>query len=337
MKLIEERDERNRHRKLMKAQYDSIMTLSDNRKQYRLLGEGMVTYGGGEPWFYITRGTLDRFYAELDADYVGTVKAGHIDFNEFPDRVVGYWSKADLELKDDGDGRKALYVTPTLLTDSPVLKALQSLPFAIGTSVEMLLSENEELTANETLNPYQVPIVDSVDIRDFAFVGNAGDVNSMGVHLKGEFKAMEFEKLKELLDTEGKSIEEVNQLLSALDAPAAEETPEQEAELEAEEESSEEETEEVAEETEEVAEEENQAEDLSEALASVRSLMEELRAELDLLRNENVDLKAKLEAKEEEWKTFSKNLKKLSVSMTDKPKHKEPVEHKVQYTDGIGE
>lgn len=360
MKLIDERDERNRHRKLMKKQYDAVMTLSGERKQYRLLGEGMITYGGGEPWFYLTRGTLGRYVEELASDYVGTVKAGHIDFAEFPDRVVGYWSKADLELKDEEDGRQSLWVTPTLLVENPVLKSLQSLPFAIGTSVEMYTSVNEELTNNETLNPYQVPIIDNVNITDFAFVGDAGDVNCMGVQLKGETK-VDFEKLKELLDTEGRSIEEVNQLLSAIDAPVEDEVapaeepeqPEEEATEEEPAESAEEEAEkeanEVIEPENDEAEQEDDAvepeadpeeaepeEDLAEVLASVRGLMDELRAEVDSLRTENADLRAQLASRDASWADFKKKFSKLAAVRTDNKKPEKP-RMSVQYTDGIGE
>lgn len=336
MKLIDDRDARTKLRKLKKKQYDSMMNLSvSNEPKVRLLGEGMITYGGGQPWFYITKGTLMAYLNELEDDYVGSINIGHTDLATFPDRVVGWWTKADLELVDEEDGRQALYVTPHFIENHPYLEALRVLPFELGTSVEMYAQTNEELTNNRELNPYGVPIVDSLFIHDFAYVGDAGDVESMGVRLKGEIN-MDFDKLQSLLAEEGKSIEDVNKALAALDEPQAEEPvaepqPEEPAAEESVAEPQAEPEEPVAEEpTEEpqVTVETPGAEEFAQALKN-------LTEQINTLRAENEQLKADLASRDKSWEEFKQNFPKLSVISTDTKKPE--VKARVQYTDGIGE
>ena len=66
MNIIDERNVRTIHRKLRKKQYDEILELSTKKKKHcetvRLLDEGMVVDAGGNPYFYITKGTLKAYY-----------------------------------------------------------------------------------------------------------------------------------------------------------------------------------------------------------------------------------------------------------------------------------
>lgn len=338
MKLIDDRDARTKLRKLKKKQYDSMMNLSVSEEpKVRLLGEGMITYGGGQPWFYITKGTLRAYLDELDDDYVGTINIGHTDLATFPDRVIGWWTKQDLSLEEGEDGRQVLYAVPHFIPNHPYLEALRALPFELGTSVEMNARTNEELTNDKERNPYGVPVVDSLFIHDFAYVGDAGDVECMGVKLKGEID-MDFDKLQSLLAEEGKSIEDVNKALAALDEPTEEpvaeepvaEEPQQEEpqpeEPAAEEPQPEEHVEEPkAEEPVDITVETPGAEEFAQALMN-------LTEQINALRAENEQLKADLAARDASWETFKKN---LSVERTDIKKPE--VKAKVRYTDGIGE
>lgn len=351
MNIIDERDKRTIYRKLKKKQYDELMTLSVSDGDWvRLLDEGMVTYAGGEPWFYITRGTLRKYLESLPSDYVGSINIGHTDLASFPDRIVGSWKKDDLRLVDVGDGREAIEVKLNLIEDHPLIKALRLMPFELGVSAEFYTNVNEAMTNNESLNPFKVPVVDAVNITDFAIVGDAGNVNSMGIRLKGEM--MEITQLTELLSEEGKTIEDVTSLLEGLDTPEAvePETEESAAEPEAEEVEAEVEADEIAEaaeaEDEEVAEDE--FDDALPNLEQIAAQVESLQSEVETLRAENEDLrtrlaaaesvveqqKASLAAKDASWDKFRTVFKKLAVVPTDT---KEPVVKKVQYTDGIGE
>lgn len=346
MNIIDRRDKGNEHRKRMKGQYDSAMKLGvqESGEWYPLLQEGMVTYSDGTPYFYIMRGTLERFYDELPVDYEGSINVGHTDLASFPDRVVGRWTKSNLRVVDIEDGRQRLETNLPLNREHPIIKALEQSEFDVGLSVEMSMDVNWDLTDNQELNPFGVPIVERLFVYDYAIVGNAGDVNSMGVHLKGGSE-LQMNELAKLLSKEGGSnIAEITKLIDKAmsDTEQAEEkeettkleeeTPEEVAEEEtAEEETSEEET------SEEEASEEEVAEEPAAEDTGFKALMAQLADELKSLREENASLKEQLAAKKNEEAEFVNAFKKLSVSLSSKPKTPEPVaEHKV-YTDGIGE
>lgn len=346
MNIIDRRDKGNEHRKRMKEQYDSAMKLGvqESGEWYPLLQEGMVTYSDGTPYFYIMRGTLERFYDELPVDYEGSINVGHTDLASFPDRVVGRWTKSNLRVVDIDDGRQRLETNLPLNREHPIIKALEQSEFDVGLSVEMSMDVNWDLTDNQELNPFGVPIVERLFVYDYAIVGNAGDVNSMGVHLKGGSE-LQMNELAKLLSKEGGSnIAEITKLIDKAmsDTEQAEEkeettkleeeTPEEVAEEEtAEEETSEEET------SEEEAAEEEVAEEPAAEDTGFKALMAQLADELKSLREENASLKEQLAAKKNEEAEFVNAFKKLSVSLSSKPKTPEPVaEHKV-YTDGIGE
>lgn len=344
MRIIDDRDERTRNRKLKKKQYDELMTLSAKETTWaRLLDEGTITYSGGEAYLYIMKGTLSNFYESLDPEYVGSVNVGHTDISSFPDRIVGEWTKKDLRLVDIGDGRQALDVRIRLYEGHPIVEALKIQSFDLGVSAEFYPHFNDEMTNNETLNPLGVPIIDGVDITDYAIVGDAGNVNSMGVELKGDVQ-MDISKFAALLEGEGKSIEDMNVLLSALEAEEVEETPgtvEGIADETAKttevvtEEATEEEAEDTTEVAEEAAEAGEEAAENAEEAPSMSEVLQALMSEIQSLRNENAELKEKYSAKEAQWAEFTQKMKKLTVVKTDTKKPE--IKSNVQYTDGIGE
>ena len=366
MNIIDERDKRNRTRRRMKEQYDSVMTLSANDKWYRLLQEGMITFSDGSPYFYIMKGAIQRFYDALDPAYEGSINIGHTDLATFPERIVGKWTKENLRVVDIEDGRQALETDLPVNHEHPLVEALSMSPFDVGLSVEMRLHVNDAFTANETANPFGVPMVEDVEIFDFAIVGNAGDVNSMGVTLKGEVPKMDerLKKLADLLKDEGTtSLSDVTKLLedSLGEAEKVEEKAEEPKTEDLAEpseetvEASEEEVEEVAEDefeepqTDEPAVTEASAQENAEAtadtsafeevLAQISALKEELEAVKSQLAEKDEAIKeanARLAAKEADEKAFVEKFKNLSVSLTKEVKPKD-VKPKSQYTDGIGE
>ena len=345
MNIIKERDKTNIHRRKMKEQYDNVMQLSvQNHDWVPLLQEGMVTYGDGTPWFYIMRGAIQRFYDELPDDYEGSINIGHTDLATFPERIVGRWTKANLRVVDIGDGRDRLETDLPVNYEHPLVQALAQADFDVGLSVEMSTKINDNLTDNQDLNPFGVPIVEGLFVYDYALVGNAGDVNSMGIHLKGGTE-LQMNDLAKLLSKEGgDNLAEISKLMDAAlsDAETAEETAEESAEetteepVEEEIELAVEEAEEEAEEEVEEAEEEVQEEEEVEETDSFQSVMTQLAEELKSLREENASLKEQLAAKNNAEAEFIKKFKKLSVSLSSTPKVAAEPKKEV-YTDGIGE
>lgn len=347
MNIIEERDKQNIHRKNMKEQYDSTMKLSVQTQDWvPLLQEGMITYGDGTPYFYIMKGTLSRYLDELPADYEGSINIGHTDMATFPERIVGRWTRANLRVVDIEDGRQRLETNLPINREHPLVKALEQSEFDVGLSVEMSMNINEELTNNTELNPFGVPIVDAVFIYDYAIVGDAGDVNSMGIHLKGGTE-LQMNEIAKLLKKEGGSnISELNKILdkalleveeTSEETAEEEETSEELEVTESEEETAEETAEEEVAEEETTEEEAEEGEDEPSSDETFKVVMSQLAEELKSLREENASLKEQLAAKKNEEAEFINKFKKLSVSLGAAPKAQPVAEHKKVYTDGIGE
>lgn len=188
MKLIKDRDKRTVYRKLKKEAYDSLLNLSVSEKTYtqRLLDEGMIITGNGEPDFYIEKGTIQEYVDSFPDDIVGTINLGHLPFANFP-IILGTWGKEDLEVVDIGDGRKGLDVHFRLNTNLNIVKDLLQMPYDLGISSEVYLTWDGEATekVSAQLGVY-VPVAKGVYIEDFAIVGEAGNVNSSGLDLKGD-------------------------------------------------------------------------------------------------------------------------------------------------------
>lgn len=217
--LIETINERYEKRKAAKAKYDRMINLSnkteDRQKKtklasaskdntVRLLDEGMVVMGEDWPAFYIKKGVLKNWYDNLSSDYVGTINLGHEDYATYP-KILGTWTKEDLTLVDIGDGRNGLDVRLNLdeeVSDVQDIKRMQQkYDIPIGVSAEFYTETDWDATY---MLGFQV--ISKVDIQDFAIVGEAGNVNSGGVKLKGESeldnKKTPMEKLLSMLGKE---------------------------------------------------------------------------------------------------------------------------------------
>lgn len=348
MNIIDDRNVRTIHRKLRKKQFDDELDLSTKRKKrcetVRLLDEGMVVDANGNPFFYIAKGTLQTYYDALPDDYEGSINLGHMEFATFP-FLIGTWTKEDLHLVDIGDGRQALDVDLRLDDDSVFIKELRRMPYTLGVSAEFTFHRNETLSKK-----YGLEIIDGLFIRDFAIVGDAGNVNSSGIRLSEGGNAMTVRELSAALDAEQVSdLSDLNKKLDALiegesEASAAEETAEEAVTEEAateeavtEEEATEEAvTEEEA--TEEVATEEDPAEEET-VLAKVAGLLEALQKENAALKEELAEVKAQLSAKAKDEKEFMRLFKTLSASSGTERDATGDADDSADYvyTDGIGE
>lgn len=333
--LIDDRDKRTIHRRLAKENYDNIITLSADRSQtVRLLDEGAVVMANGVIDFYIQKGTLQKYMDALPADYVGSVNLGHERFSTFP-ILLGAWTKSDMHLVDIGDGRMGLDVDLHLDYDNPLMRSVvqsaDKYGYTLGVSSEFTYHVNEEASAE-----WGVMIIDDLFISDFAVVGEAGNVGSSNIQLKGEPMAITMKELSEKLNVEGgqdisKLNDALDKLLDPQEEPKAEETVEEAVETEEEVVETEEE---VVEEVEEETEETEETEEIT--LATVLEAIEALKAQLEDVKAENANLKEQLAAKDAEAKRFTEKFKNLIVTLSDEPKET-PKPSKVLYTDGIGE
>lgn len=337
MNIIDERDVRTVYRKLRKKEFDDIITLSAKKDEtVRLLDEGMVVTAAGNPDFYIMKGTMQAYYDSVPDDYEGSINLGHMTFATFP-ILLGKWTKKDLKVVDIGGGRKGLDVTLHLDDKNLLVKELKRAEYDLGVSAEFSYKYDEEAT-----DAYGILMVNEIFIHDFAIVGEAGNVNSSGIKLKGE--NMEFGNIMKLLG-EKKDLSAINDLIDqALEDEKNLEVEEKEPEKEletteegekAEEKPAEEKKEEKP--AEEVKEGEKEAEVTEEeefSLASVMEAISGLTEKVDALSKENDTLKQKLSAKEQEEEKFVSNFKKLSTALATE--RKETVVETPSFTDGFG-
>lgn len=191
--IIKEIEKRYEIRKKAKKKFDRVINLAvpggkesrvaslsaDLKGQtVRLLDEGVVVDAYGTPIFYIKKGALQASYDRLPDDYVGSINLGHMDFASFP-FLIGQWTKKDLSLVDIGEGRKGLDVSLNLDDNSVFVRELRRNPYTVGVSAEFSYCIDYE--SSELL---RLEVLDSIDIKNFAIVGEAGNVNSGGIRLK---------------------------------------------------------------------------------------------------------------------------------------------------------
>ena len=341
MNIIDERNIRTINRKIKKKEYDEMITLSvpETGQTVRLLDEGMVVDSAGNPWFYIMKGTLQKYLDALPDDYEGSINLGHMQFATFP-LILGKWNKKDLSLVDIGDGRMGLDVNLRLDDESFLVKELKRMPYDLGVSAEFSYHRNERLTEQ-----YNLEILDEIFIGDFAIVGEAGNVNSSNITLKGDTTVDLTKVLENLNEQKPDSLSDLNSILDkALSTEEAteevtEETVEEEVEAAEETVEEAEETVEAAEETvEEEVEEEAEEESSDNGLSAVLAIMHDLRVENERLRAENEKLQASLSAAKKAEKDFVEKFKNLSVSIREEKEPEKPAEkHHIGMTNGIGE
>ena len=348
MNIIDERDIRTIHRKLRKKEFDELITLSAKKdKTVRLLDEGMVVTAGGNPDFYIMKGTLQAYFDAIPDDYEGSINLGHMPFANFP-ILLGDWAKKDLKLVDIGSGRKGLDVTLHLDSENLLVKELKRADYDLGVSAELTY----ELDAAAT-EEYGIPMVNKLFIWNFAIVGEAGNVNSSGIKLGG--KNMELKEILAMIG-DGKDLSAVNDVLDkALETPKPEEKdkedgkPEKQeekpAELEGKPEKPEgkpaeepEKPEEKPKEEPKTEEKEGEKTDLSVVMDMIKGLSDRvkaLEAEKDSLEEEKSKLSKELEAKKQSEADFVEKFKKLGVALATESKEPE-VEEELFFTDGFG-
>lgn len=358
MNIIDERDERTKKRKIAKAKFDEIITLSATTGKgtvnlsakadasgIRLLDEGMIVYADGSPDFYIQKGTINKYLdggnmllkdregniMNLTDDYVGSINIGHLDFATFPVGIVGQWSKKSLSAVENEDGRTSLFVEPEINEEHPLIKALRVQNIPVGVSVEMYLHFNEKASEE-----YGVGIVDEIFISDFAIVGECGNVGSSETILKGGERVSEnLELMEEAVETAEETVEEtVETVEEAVETVEEMEVTEEVGEIEEVEEGIVEEAESEEDET-----EEDELELVMQSVNDLTAEIERLRAENEALKKTNKRINKKLQAELDKKKSFISNFPKLTVDMGLTEEKEEEPKAFVRYAsdDGIGE
>lgn len=281
----------------------------DNSEGYMtLLSEGSVLYTDDTIRLYLCKGTLKKWYDSIDGTFEGYVSTGHRDLNSYPVRE-GYFKKSDLKLVQDENGRYDLLVKPHVNLELSNMKdlILQDEPFAISSEFlwyakDIQDSDIEEYAKLVVYNiehggDIDVPITDEIEIMGFSFVGNPGNAKSGGYEpsllVRNEEEHL---NKKEILD-------KVLAHLSAEVAPEEAVTEEVVA------------TEEVAEVEEPVVEEvkEEQSTVEGDTLAQAIASIEALNAEVEALKTENTELKAKVAEKEASENAVDEQLAKLAT------------------------
>ena len=360
------------------------LSLAKSEGNVRLLDEGAIVTASGDMDIYIKKGTIrkyfngknkkltpeylygdyaDRYFEDVEEPfnlsdgYKGSINIGHHDFATFP-FIVGEWTKSDLAVTNNGDGRHGLDVDVKLNEMHPLVQALRVQGIPVGVSVEMWLHVDDKAT--EELSEKQgdyIPVVDEIFISDFAIVGECGNVGSSdtidfeGVEMDG--KKIVTEEVTEEVQTEDTITEIPEGEIEVAETEESEEPEVEEAEESEETEDKEDETaEEVAEENieetnadevetedgedEESESEEDNSETVLKAIESLKKEVENLKEENTALRQKNKKLSKKLKAKAEADEKFMEKFQGLEVSLGEQKEEKKEEVIDSLYANGDG-
>lgn len=274
----------------------------DRNSSIRLIDEGAIFYEGGQyVRYFIKKGVVQKFYDELDDDFVGYINLAHFDVFAFP-IFLGTWTKDDLTIVDLEDGRQALDVVPRFNDDLYLVKDLFAQETPLSVSIEARFDYDWDMTQK-----LDFPVVNGMDMDGFSVVGNPANTSSMGVlSSEEEGESMDLSKIKAILENSETKEEQKEELDSTEEETKVEENleTEEKAEENLETENSEEEdsTEnlENTEETEENTSENLESEDEEKAILDlVSELVEQnkaLKAELESLKAEKAKQTLKTES-----------------------------------------
>lgn len=284
-------------RKKSKEEIDSLLTLSseteEGKEQYtnkrvRLLDEGAIMYRDGTIRLYITKGAIQEFYDKLDSDYVGYISLAHAEMVKMP-LSLGYWTKDDLHLETDDDGRTHMDVDLHLNKDLYIVKDILSQGIELAVSADLLCNYDWDLSWK-----LHTPIVDKINIEGFAIVSNPGNAASGGIRLS-EGETMKLDEFKEKLS----AIDET------LEPKEPEEKPEEKEELSAETQAF---IEQLMNKHEDLAKKYtelmNKNEELSAKLEKLEKAPQEPEEKKDETKEENLESKSKEEVNEDYIRNF---------------------------------
>lgn len=303
-------------RKKAKKEIEEIITLKSNKddevgkvnlatsyrfdrdSSIRLLDEGAIFYEGGQyVRYFIKKGVVQKFYDELDDDFVGYINLAHFDVFAFP-IFLGTWTKDDLRIVDLEDGRQALEVVPKFNEDLYLVKDLFAQEIPLSVSIEAYFDYDWDMTQK-----LDFPVVQGMQMDGFSVVGNPANTSSAYVlSSKEEGENMDLSKIKAILENSETKAEE--EKLESVEEAELETEEQVEAENLETENSAEEETPtenlENTEETEETESENLESDEEEKAILElVTELVEQnkaLKAELEALKAEKAKQTQKTES-----------------------------------------
>lgn len=303
-------------RKKAKKEIEEIITLKSNKddevgkvnlatsyrfdrdSSIRLLDEGAIFYEGGQyVRYFIKKGVVQKFYDELDDDFVGYINLAHFDVFAFP-IFLGTWTKDDLRIVDLEDGRQALEVVPKFNEDLYLVKDLFAQEIPLSVSIEAYFDYDWDMTQK-----LDFPVVQGMQMDGFSVVGNPANTSSAYVlSSKEEGENMDLSKIKAILENSETKAEE--EKLESVEEAELETEEQVEAEnLETENSAEEENSTENLENTEETEETESENLESDEEEKAILELVTELveqnkalKAELEALKAEKAKQTQKTES-----------------------------------------
>lgn len=292
-------------RKKAKKEIEEIITLKSNKddevgkvnlatsyrfdrdSSIRLLDEGAIFYEGGQyVRYFIKKGVVQKFYDELDDDFVGYINLAHFDVFAFP-IFLGTWTKDDLRIVDLEDGRQALEVVPKFNEDLYLVKDLFAQEIPLSVSIEAYFDYDWDMTQK-----LDFPVVQGMQMDGFSVVGNPANTSSAYVlSSKEEGENMDLSKIKAILEnSETKAEEEKLESVEEAELETEEQVEAENLETENSEEETPTENLENTEETEETESENLESDEEEKAILElVTELVEQnkaLKAELEALKAE---------------------------------------------------
>ena len=264
----------------------------DRNSSIRLLDEGAIFYEGGQyVRYFIKKGVVQKFYDELDDDFVGYINLAHFDVYAFP-IFLGTWTKDDLRIVDLEDGRQALEVVPRFNEDLYLVKDLFAQEIPLSVSIEAYFDYDWDMTQK-----LDFPVVDGMQMDGFSVVGNPANTSSAYVlsskEEEEEGENMDLSKIKAILENS-----EAEELDSVVEEEETEENLETENSAEEEENSTEnlENTEEETETENLESEEEDEEKAILELVTELVEQNKALKAELEALKAEKAKQTQKTES-----------------------------------------
>lgn len=176
-------------RKKEKKKIDRLINLSATENNVvTILNEGINLYSDGAYRFYIKKGTIQEYYDNLESDFVGMIRCSHNNLDNILLTTIGTFTKDDLSVEIDEDGRAKLLIKRKVFDDikSPLLDIMQQnsrlldLPVSISAEFYHRIDDVATKTVSDLLGAF-VPVYDKVYINAFAFVSNPGNVDSYNV------------------------------------------------------------------------------------------------------------------------------------------------------------
>lgn len=264
----------------------SVTTKMTKDYKARVLDEGAIINGDGSVRTYFKKGVLKNFYDSLDESYIGAITVGHLPLEAFP-FPVGYWSKKDLSIVEDKDGRYSLDINMHINEDSIFIKELKNNNNDVSLSAEMFYSMDLKESDEKGF-----PVVDELEIDVISIVGEPANIESGGIKLSEEKTLVE--KLKSIIGKFDKK-----------------------------EELSDDVTKDIVDDASDIVEEDDDNPEKIEEAAKINEVADETKENIDLLRDKAIDLLqreneklvAKLAEKETELSTVKNNKNEVDAKI----------------------